>query len=104
MKALEASLSFSDQICQSVELRGDRFHMPSSASERVTRPLSPIFHNDGIQDFSACKTTVAEEVNSAGVVVEVLKTLLNHDAFATWAVHRIPPDDKNFNLKNNSLF
>lgn len=67
--------------------RRDRLDMPSSAPQGAGRAMTPVAGNDRIENFPAGEASIAEKVDLPGIIVDILESFFNHDAFASWTVH-----------------
>jgi hypothetical protein len=70
----------------------NRLDMPSSPFERPGRPMRPIVGNNRIDNFPTRKASIPEKVDLPRIIFEILEPFFNHNAFASWTVHVVPPD------------
>lgn len=69
----------------------DRLDVSSSSSHRTGRPVTPVVGNHRIENFPAGEASIAEKVDPPRIIVQILESFFNHDAFASWTVHSFPP-------------
>lgn len=65
----------------------DRLDMPPSPSQRPGWPMTSVAGNHWIENFPAGEASIPEKVDLPGIIVDILESFFNHDAFASWTVH-----------------